>query len=440
MTPIYAKIKEEAQSLLPQMVARRRDLHHYAESGWFEIRTSSLVAQRLTELGYEVLTGRDVCLEGERMGLPSPEKLEQQYQRALSQGAVQPWAERARGGFTGVIGILRRGPGPVVAMRFDMDALGVLEETSDAHRPSMEGFASVNEGMMHACGHDGHTSIGLAVAEILMSIQDSLHGTVKLIFQPAEEGVRGARAVTAHGHLDDVDYLLANHMGDSKGKSPRIGVSTGTTLATSKLDITFLGKAAHAGVTPEQGNNALMAAATAVLNLQAIPRSSQGETRVNVGSLHAGTGRNVICDKAVMEVEVRGANTEVNQYVEDYARRIAAAAAEMHGCTCQIKLMGSAESLSSDQEMIDLCAKVCQEDLELPVCPPTPVAGASEDCAYLMNRVRSHGGKGVYFNTLTCCAGPFHSKTFDFDESSMAYAAALFCGMAVKLLGKGTSE
>lgn len=432
---IYETMKQQAEALAPHMQEDRRDFHRYAESGWCEIRTSSRIAQRLAGLGYEVLTGRDVCRDEARMGLPLKAVLEDQYQRALEQGAVQPWAEQARDGFTGVIGILRCGDGPVIAMRFDIDALGVVEETSELHRPARAGFGSVNGGMMHACGHDGHAAIGLAVAEILMKLRRELKGTVKLIFQPAEEGVRGARAIVAHGHLDNVDYLLASHMGDSQGQPYQVGLSAGETLATSKLDVTFRGCAAHAGMVPEQGRNALLAAATAVLNLHAIPRSSEGETRINVGTLHAGSGRNVICDQAVMELEVRGANTEANRYMEDYARRIVEAAAAMHGCTCDIKLMGAAESMKSDEEMLQLCSRVCRDKLGLLPAPLSSLAGGSEDCSYLMNRVRETGGKGLYFSTLTPCSGPFHSRTFDFDETALTAAVQVFCGMAFCLMG-----
>lgn len=432
---IYETMKQQAEALAPHMQEDRRDFHRYAESGWCEIRTSSRIAQRLAGLGYEVLTGRDVCRDEARMGLPLKAVLEDQFQRALEQGAVQPWAEQARGGFTGVIGILRCGDGPVIAMRFDIDALGVVEETSALHRPARAGFGSVNRGMMHACGHDGHAAIGLAVAEILVKLRRELKGTVKLIFQPAEEGVRGARAIVAHGHLDDVDYLLASHMGDSQGQPYQVGLSAGETLATSKLDVTFRGCAAHAGMVPEQGRNALLAAATAVLNLHAIPRSSEGETRINVGTLHAGSGRNVICDQAVMELEVRGANTEANRYMEDYARRIVEAAAAMHGCTCDIKLMGAAESMKSDEEMLQLCSRVCRDKLGLLPAPLSSLAGGSEDCSYLMNRVRETGGKGLYFSTLTPCSGPFHSRTFDFDETALTAAVQVFCCMAFCLMG-----
>ena len=431
---VYQVICQQADAMKEQLRTVRRDLHMYAEPGWCEIRTSSIIAKRLTDLGYQVLTGPDVCLEEARMGLPPEEQLEAEYQRALAQGAIQPYAERAKGGFTGVIGILDCGEGPTVAMRFDIDALGVFEDKGMEHLPTYEGFCSVNDGVMHACGHDGHVSIGLGVAEILMNCREQLRGKVKLIFQPAEEGVRGAKSIVEHGHLDDVDYVIGNHMGDSAGGTYQIGLTYGSTLASTKMDIYFTGRAVHAGAAPEKGNNAMLSAATAVLNLQAIPRSGQGDTRINVGTLHAGSGRNVICDRAKLEVEVRGATTEVNQYMEDYTRRIAEGAAAMHGCTCEIKLMGATESLQSNPDMIRYCEKVCRDKLGLRVTPPAQQAGASEDYAYMVNRVHSHGGKGLFFSTLAPCAGQFHTKEFDFQEDALCNGVKAFCGLTYSLL------
>ena len=177
---IYDQIKTMADEMAGDLVAQRRDFHKYAEPGWFEMRTSSIIARKLTDLGYEVLVGDQVCKKDSRMGVPSDEKLEEQYERAVAQGADPEFVKYTKGGMTGVIGILRCGEGPTVAMRFDIDALGVFEEHDLSHRPAKEGFNSVNEGFMHACGHDGHATIGLGVAKVLMSIKDQLHGTVKL--------------------------------------------------------------------------------------------------------------------------------------------------------------------------------------------------------------------------------------------------------------------
>ncbi|MBQ5778080.1 MAG: amidohydrolase, partial [Oscillospiraceae bacterium] len=153
---MYQTIIEKAEAATPEMITLRRDFHKYAETGWLEMRTASIIARKLTELGYEVLIGEEVCKREDRMGVPSDEVLKSCYERAIEQGADPEFVKATEGGFTGVIGILRCGEGPTVAMRFDIDALGVNESTDDDHIPAKEGFMSVNAGSMHACGHDGH--------------------------------------------------------------------------------------------------------------------------------------------------------------------------------------------------------------------------------------------------------------------------------------------
>lgn len=432
---IVEKIIAQAEAMQAEMVAQRRDFHKYAESGWFEMRTTSIIARKLTELGYEVLLGEDVCDRDARMGVADEATLDAQYERAVAQGADPEFVQYTKGGMTGAIGILRCGEGPTVALRFDIDALGVIESQETDHRPFAEGWASVNPGMMHACGHDGHATIGLGVAKVLMDIKDQLHGTVKLIFQPAEEGVRGAKAVVAKGHLDGVDFVLGNHVTGNKGREAYV-VFPGSkdSFATSKYDVVFHGKSAHAGGRPNDGDNAMLAAATAVLNLQAIPRHGGGATRINVGKLVAGSGRNVICDEAFMEIEVRGATTELNEYVENYALRILENAAAMHGCTVEYKLMGAAESLVSDEPLVQRLHKVW-EDAGFSVAPQVMMSlGGSEDYSYMMNRVQQQGGQATFFRGLTTCYAGAHNRRFDFDEVFLQDGVKLFCTAVYDLM------
>lgn len=432
---IIERIKKNADALQEEMVLQRRDFHKYAESGWFEMRTSSIIGRKLTELGYEVLMGEDVCDRDARMGVADDATLEKQYERAIAQGADPEFVKPTRGGMTGVIGILRRGEGPTVALRFDIDALGVIESEEPDHRPQAEGWRSVNPGMMHACGHDGHAAVGLGVAKLLMDIQDSLHGTVKLIFQPAEEGVRGAKSIVAKGHLDGVDYVLGTHVTHNKGDEGSIVIpGSKDSFATSKYDVVFHGKSAHAGGRPNEGNNAMLAAATAVLNLQAIPRHAGGATRINVGKLIAGSGRNVICDEAFMEIEVRGSTTELNEYVRDYALRILESAAAMHGCTVEYKLMGGAESLHSDEALVKRLRKVW-EDAGFAVSKTDLMTlGGSEDYSYMMNRVQEQGGQAAFFRALTQSFAGAHNRRFDFDEVFLKNSVKLFCTAVYDLM------
>lgn len=432
---VYQTIIEKAEQITPAMVAQRRDFHKHAESGWTEMRTSSIIARKLTELGYEVLTGEQVCKREERMGVPSDEVLAMAYQRAIDQGADPEFVKATEGGMTGVIGILRCGEGPTVAMRFDIDALGVIESTEEDHLPAKEGFASINAGTMHACGHDGHGVSGLGVAEVLMEIKDQLHGTVKLIFQPSEEGVRGAKSIVANGHLDDVDYLLGSHTTGVDEEGSDITPGSHGSLASFKYDVTFRGLAAHAGGSPHLGKNALLAASSAVVNLYAIPRHGAGASRINVGRLIAGSGRNVIADEAFMEMEVRGDTTAINEYVSEYALRVLENCAAMHGCTVEVKLMGAAESLVSDLPLCQRIADVCNNHLGLKASSNLSIKlGGSEDFSYMVNRVQSHGGQATFMRTRSPLAAGAHNRKFDFDESYMTKAVKVFCGVAYDLM------
>ncbi|QAT48806.1 amidohydrolase [Caproiciproducens sp. NJN-50] len=433
---MYNEIIQMAEEMKPVLSERRRDLHRYPELGWCEMRTSSLVARGLKDLGFdEVLAGRDVCDAASRMGLPPEEELERQYRRAVEQGADPEFLPATHGGFTGVIGILRCGEGPTVALRFDIDALPLTETRNASHLPNTEGFASRNPGVMHACGHDGHTTIGLGTAKILAAIRGQLHGTLKLIFQPAEEGVRGAKSIVENGHLDGVDYVLGAHLsGGTDATAGSIGAGRGTTLATTKMDVTFSGKATHAGLSPEKGKNAMLAAATAVLNLHAIPRFGGVSTRINVGKLVAGSGRNMICDHAKLELEVRGGSPEANQYMEDYTRRIISASAEMHGCKAATEFVGVAKCSVNSPELAARVRKIVREEAGIPTLSAPDGLMGSEDYSYLSERVQRQGGQSCYFTNIVRCAGSFHSPEFDFDEMGLVNGVKAFSIIAADLM------
>lgn len=435
MTPI-AKIQQTTKQIEPELIRLRRDFHKYAETGWLEMRTSSIIARKLTDLGYEVLTGEDVCLVEARMGVPEEAVLEEAYERALAQGADPEFLPRTRGGMTGVIGILRCGEGPVMALRFDIDALGVIESNEEDHKPAAEGFASVNPGAMHACGHDAHATIGLGVAKVLMEIREHLHGTIKLIFQPAEEGVRGALSIVKKGHLDDVQYFLGSHVGKQNPDDPAdvISGSYGA-LATCKYDVTFKGQAAHAGGAPNEGKNALLAAAAAVMNLHAIPRHKDGASRINVGTLHAGSGRNVIPDEAKMELEVRGDTTEINDYMCAWAQRIFQNCAEMYDCQVEVKMMGAAVSSVSDEEMCKKVADACKKIGLHPAKKLMCRAGGSEDYTYMAAAVKKNGGLTSFMYLLTDTAAPAHARRFDVDEGVISNGVMAFCATVLDILG-----
>jgi aminobenzoyl-glutamate utilization protein A len=433
-----AEIIRAAQAVREKTVTRRRDFHKHAEVAWTEFRTASIVAKTLEGLGYQVVTGDDAVDASAMMGVPSPAELERQADRALAQGADPAWVRKMSGGKTGVVGVMQFGkPGPAVALRVDMDANDLMEAEDPKHRPARQGFASINKGAMHACGHDGHTAMGLGVAQTLVGLRDKLAGTIKLIFQPAEEGVRGAKAMMARGVVDDVRYIVGAHLGVNLRKTGQVACRTEGFLATTKLDAVFTGTPAHAGGAPETGRNAILAAATATLNLHAISRHSQGASRVNVGVIQGGAGRNVIPPHAVIKLETRGATTAINEYVYAEAVRMIEAAAAMHGVKVAIQLMGSASGCTNDPALVDRIRQVAERQRQFSEILPAGNIGGSEDCSYFMERVQKNGGQAAFIMIGTELAAGHHDSYFDFDEEALVPGMALLAGVAADLLTRG---
>ena len=443
------EIDNLVSTLEPELAARRRDFHRHAESGWTEFRTASLVARHLKTLGFQTLVGEAVLRPDERMGLPPEPILADCWERARREGGDPEYLEQMRGGMTAVVGVLEGKPGPTVAIRFDMDALDLQESDSASHRPAREQFASIHPRVAHACGHDAHTAVGLAVASLLAPLKDELHGAIKLLFQPAEEGVRGAKAMVAAGVVDDVDLLFGNHFfsGWAVGE---IATGMGGYLATHKFDARFHGRPAHAGGSPQAGRNALMAAATAVLNLYAIPRHAKGRTRVNVGRLEAGVGRNVIPAEALLVIETRGDNSELDAYMVEQAERILQAAAGMHHCTLEITPMGSAVSAASSSELAQRVAATAQRLGGFQILPTFPGSG-SEDFCYMMNRVQENGGLATFIGSGADLNGvryhqkegrdailAAHTAEFDIDERALGQATRLLTTLVLDALSGKT--
>ncbi|HUZ62858.1 MAG TPA: amidohydrolase [Acetobacteraceae bacterium] len=426
--------------LLPDAAARaiatRRDLHKHPELGLTEFRTASLVAQRLSELGLRVQLGREVMDSASRVGLPPEAELDRAYRRAEAEGAPAAFLPALAGGHTAVVGTLTgAAPGPVVALRVDMDALPILEDDTQAHLPAREGFGSIHPGLMHACAHDGHTAIGLAVAEVLSGVKDRLHGTVKFIFQPAEEGGRGALPMVKAGVVDDVDHFIAIHLGT--------GVPSRTFrpdvlghLASAKLDVTFRGRAAHAGGNPDEGRNALLGAATAVLGLYGISRHHAGRSRVNVGTLRAGSGRNVIADEAVLQMEVRGETAEITDYMLKRAEAVLRGAAGSQELEVEMRLVGRTTTADSDAPLAARVAAATAGMQGVAVDAAPHRTGGSEDATFFMRRVQERGGQAIYAVIGSDLPSGHHTPGFDIDENDIPWAIeALTKGILA--LGRG---
>ncbi len=400
-----------------QLINIRRQLHQNPEEGWSEFTTTAFLVTTLRGYGYDVLTGRKVvapeaCLGREESVVKAG--LERARRNGVSEELLSEMEE-----LTGCVGVLDTGrPGPTLAIRFDIDCVPVTECTDDTHVPAKEGFISKNPGFMHACGHDAHMSMGLAVAHWVMDNKDKLSGKIKILFQPAEEGVRGAAGMAASGILDDCDYFLGSHVAMS-AKSGEIATNLYGYLCTTKLDVTFHGKPAHAGACPQEGRNALTAAANATVQMMGISRHSGGMTRINVGQLIAGEGRNVIPSKAVMKLEVRGETGEINQYMVDQVTNICKGIAMSFGVTYEMRKMGEAVDLTADQELVDILNAAGRATPGITVVDKALNFGGSEDATILARRVQAHGGKAAFFLWGSDRPSGHHTSTFDIKESDL---------------------
>jgi aminobenzoyl-glutamate utilization protein A len=418
------RLGAEATRKLPDLISLRRTLHRHPEAGWTEFRTTGIVADRLGKLGYDVRLGAECVRPDAVLGRPPATLIEESRARAGQLGASIE--------VPGAVGILERGPGPTIALRFDMDATEVSESMDDRHRPRREDFAADRPNVMHACGHDAHVAIGLGVAELLAECHE-WRGRLKLVFQPAEEGGRGAYPMVEAGVVDDVNYFLSLHIGGPDLHLGDLALEATHFLSSAKLDAKFRGVASHAAGAPEKGRNALLAACQAALALHALPRHSQGATFVNVGVLNAGSGRNVTAPAAEMKFEVRGETDQICQEMETSARRSIEGAALLQGVECDIELVGRTIGATSDPELKDQLASVARAlPLDFRLYDAHPLGGG-EDATFFMRRIQQRGGKALYFLLGANSTSGHHSSTFDLDERALGHGAALFAGMVLSL-------
>ncbi|NLV11425.1 amidohydrolase [Halomicrobium mukohataei] len=393
----------------------RRDLHRHPEPAWREFYTTARLVEELEPTADELVVGPDFLDADDRLSVPEETTLSEWRERALDAGADPETVEHLEDGQTGLMAVLERGEGPTVGLRVDIDGLPREESDDPDHEPVAEGFRS-ETGAMHACGHDAHAAIGVGVFE---AIADSdFTGTLKVLFQPAEEIIGGAKAVS-HRHLDDIDALLAVHIGLDH---PTGEIVAGVTdfLAVSQFHAEFTGEPAHAGGHPAQGENAVQAMAAAVQNLYAIPRNEDGPTRINAGVVEGGTASNIIPEHASIEGEVRGETTELMTYMRERVNDVIEHAAGMHGCEYAVERTGEAPSATNDEELVSLGYEVAEGIPGVDSRLRTASLGGSEDATVLMRRVQETGGTAAYVGVGTDHPGGHHTATFDVDEPSLA--------------------
>jgi len=401
------------------LVELRRDFHAHAELPFLETRTAARVLRELADLPVTVRWGSDAMRAGAVADYPGAAAREEAGQRALADGADPEVVRRLVHEGTAVIAdIVGNRPGPAWAIRFDMDALPITESTDPDHLPAAEGFRC-DAGTMHACGHDGHTAIGLTLAKRLAN--RDFAGTVRLLFQPAEEGARGAAAMIPAGAVAGVDRFLGLHLGNSLP----VGTMVGTAVdlqATVKFAAEFTGVAAHAAGGPQHGRNALAAAATATTALLALPRSSDGVTNVNVGTLHGGSATNIIPDSASLTAEVRSDSEAVCADLLVAAQRVLDASAAMYGVSVARRVTARSTTLDSDAVLVDQVLRSAGARYDAGMLRRTAVLSASDDASLLAAEVQRAGGLATYLLVGSGNPAPHHHPQFDIDEASLPIA------------------
>ncbi|WP_158599664.1 amidohydrolase [Lysinibacillus halotolerans] len=411
----------------------RRDFHKFPEPGWLEFRTSAIIAEKLRTWGYDVYVGKEI-VNGISLGVPNQSLEQAFYQKAVQSNVSSKWLEKMEAGKTGVIATFDTGiEGPTIAYRVDIDALPILESADEDHMPEKLNFRSENEGFMHACGHDSHATIGLGLAQQLMERKVMLRGKFIIIFQPAEEGVRGGSAIVSSPLLENIDYLFALHIGTGVPKGTFVAGVDGF-LATSKFDVTIKGVAAHSGINAERGKNALLASAQATLALHSLPPHSEGVARVNVGTLQAGSGRNIIPSLAKMELEIRGETTAIHDFYEKRVQEIFNGIRAMYDVDIQVEKVGYALNIPSDQKL----AKTLKETAKFQsaiheIVEYKEFNSGSEDATFLMKHVQEQGGLACYSIIGTTLAADHHHEKFDIEEDDMLAALEIWLNVPFKI-------
>ncbi len=386
----------DAKSLFPYTQKLRREFHQHPELGFREKWTSGVIATQLNQIGLDVITGI---------------------------------AE------TGVIGLLDGSqPGPVVLARFDMDALPVQEVSQVDYRSQFDG-------VMHACGHDGHIAIGLTVARLLTARLDQVHGTVKLMFQPAEEGLGGAERMLDEGVLDTpkVDYALAMHLWN---QSPVgwLGIAPGPVMAGADIfHVKIRGKGGHGGM-PQETIDPVFAAAQIITALQSIVSrniSPFDAAVVSVTSVRSGEAFNVIPAEAELRGTVRTFEAATRDRVLQRLEEIITGTASTLGCEAEIDRQMLTPAVVNDPGVTEQVLRAAQEALPDAKIDTHVKTSVSEDMAFVMEKV-----PGCYF--FVGSANPdkglnqsHHSPSFDFDEAALPGGAAVMTTAILRLLESG---
>lgn len=377
-------------SLEEHLLALRHHIHQNPELGWHEQETQALILRELEELGIPCET---VC-------------------------------------GTGVIATLEGGqPGPVVGLRADMDALPIQEKL-DAP------YCSRKDGVKHACGHDCHVAMLLTAARVLTGCRDQLHGTVKFIFQPAEEIIEGAHAMAQLPQIEGIDRIFGLHVWNDLDVGT-FSVEVGPRLACAdNIYLTIRGKSAH-GAQPHNGVDAIVAACAVVEQLQtAVSRKVDPlePVVVTIGTIHGGTASNIIADEVQLSGTVRCFNKDLRADLPRILEDLAVTTAQAHGATCEFKYAPCAPPVINEASSTAIAQKAVTDLFGADKLVHLEKTMGGEDFSWFLEKIP---GCYIFVGARNEAAGkcwPHHHACFDVDERSLVNGTALLVKLA---LGNG---
>jgi amidohydrolase len=383
----------EARVLFNYTRGLRRDFHRHPEIGFNEVRTAGIVARELEDLGLKVTTGI------------------------------------AKTGVTALLEMER--PGPVILLRFDMDALPVQEETG-------VDYSSETPGVMHACGHDGHIAIGLSVARILYNHRQELDGIVKFVFQPAEEGLGGAEGMIKEGVLKDPkpDLALALHLWNEKPVG-WLGIRSGPVMSASEIfRMRIIGRGGH-GAAPHLAIDPVYASAQIINALQSIVSRNVPPLQsavVSVTTIHTGDAFNVIPYFAEMQGTIRTFDPTVRERVLSRFRQIVEGIAEAMECQVELNLQSITPAVINDPQITDVIWQAAKQVLPGSQLDDDFSTMGSEDFAFMTREI-----PGCYFfigsaNPEMGLNASHHHPKFNFDEDALPRGVALITAAAVQFM------
>lgn len=387
------KATEQATHHFPYTQSMRRDFHMHPELGFQEVRTAGIVARELIEMGYEIKTG--VAKTGVV---------------ALLEGTV---------------------PGPTLMLRFDMDALPILEQTNAA-------YASQNPGIMHACGHDGHTAVGLTIAKILKENQNQLKGTVKLVFQPAEEGLGGALAMVEDGVLENPrpNMALSLHVWNEKPQG-WLGITPGPVMAASEtFQVRILGKGGH-GAVPHLTVDPVLASVQVVSALQAIVARNVAPLQsavISVTMIHGGDAFNVIPSTVELRGTIRTFDPIVREMVLKRFNEVVENVAKAMGCETEITVKSITPAVVNDENITERIQSIAKQVLPEAEVDMDYRTMGSEDMAFFLREVP---GCFIFIGSANHQKGlnfAHHHPRFDIDEAALHHGVALITAACLDFL------